>query len=631
MANTFITNTSKFRPFSFQEMLQPYAIYTDVYNKTEEELANLDIMAGDVASKLNNPLDEGLRKQYQGFQDELNTAMNDLYDKGLTPGTRKKLAGLKARYTKDLNPINEAYKAYQEDQKQLVNLKRAHPEMIIEGIGASVSDYMYGNTPSGLTANTDDIYNKSLKEAAGTSSRFSEILKPTGILGNQYYQFKTQQGISQDMVEQLRNIVDNPYSKEAVEYLNTEEGKALYNIVTEQRRANNYSSFSKEAQDRIDASILNGIFAGASFKEDVDRVSNKGWKDPSDIPPPQMPNTNTLNTITLGTKTDKSLTKQAEKDVEFSKSLKQISNTSGEVITTNNELFMLEKEVHDLKQRWSNAQIDGTSNSERLKIENRLNAKTKEYESKKEKFNKELNTLNDKYSYLNFGNTGLNVSVGSLYDNARSQEEVFIGDLQYRPEDEKKLDESVIKDLTGISGGNVGLFNPGETKALSNKDANTLLENAHVIVKSDEGIVLKTSDGIKTIKGIDNVDSFNASYKATSNYLKDYTKEGLEKTPIHQGDIEDVSNITPDIAELLYNEGKATKVSDENGDTFYGVVIKDYSTNDIYKVLVHEGGYKAVSSLNDIISNGGTSIRKYEELMLNRGLEHYFNINTRKP
>lgn len=290
MANTFITNTSKFKPFSFQEMLQPYAIYTDAYNKTEEELVNLDIMANDVASKLNNPLDEELKKQYQGFQDELNTAMNDLYDKGLTPGTKKKLAGLKAKYTQNLNPINEAYKAYQEDQKQLVNLKRAHPEMIIEGIGASVSDYMYGNTPSGLTANTDDIYNKSLKEAAGTSSRFSEILKPTGILGNQYYQFKTQQGISQDMVEQLRNIVDNPYSKEAVKYLNTEEGKALYDIVTEQRRANNYSSFSKEAQDRIDASILNGIFAGASFKEDVDRVSNKNWKETP--PPPVDTNTN---------------------------------------------------------------------------------------------------------------------------------------------------------------------------------------------------------------------------------------------------------------------------------------------------------------------------------------------------
>lgn len=630
MANTYITSGSRFRPYTFAEMLQPVQIYTEAYNQVEDELANLDVLAGDVAGKLTNPADKELSDKALTFQTELTSAMNDLYSKGLNPTTRKQLAGLKARYTKELNPINEAYKAYQEDQKQLTNLKRLHPEMIVEGIGASISDYMYGNTPSGLTANTEDIYNKSLKEAAGTSSRFSEILKPTGILGNQYYQFKTQQGISQDMVDKLRNIVDNPYSKEAVEYLNTEEGKALYDIVIEQRRANNYSSFSKEAQDRIDASILNGIFSGVSYKEDVDRVSNKGWKDPN-TPPPPADNPSTLNTITLGTKTDKSLVKQAEKDVEFSKSLKQLTNTSGEVITTNNELFMLEKEIKDLRQRWSNAQIDGTSNKDRLKIENSINAKTREYESKKEKFIKELNALNNKYSYLNFGNVGLNVSIGSMYDNARSQEEVFIGDLQYRPEDEKKLDNSVITDLTGLSGGNIGLFNLGETEALSTEKANALLDGSHVVVKSDEGIVLKTSEGVKTIKGIDNVDSFNASYKATSNFLKDYTRDGLETASILQGDIEDANNITPNIAQTLYNEGKATIVSDENGDTFYGIVVKDYSTNDIYKVLVHEGGYKAISSLNEIVSYGGPSIRKYEEMMLNRGLEHYFNINTRKP
>lgn len=630
MANTYITSTSRFKPYTFAEMLQPVQIYTEAYNKLEDELANLDVLAGDVAGKLNNPKDKELADKALAFQTELSNAMNSFYSKGLNADTKKQLVGLKTRYTKELNPINEAYKLYQEDQKQLTTLKRTHPGLIVEGIGDSISDYMNGNSPTGLTADTNDIYNKALKEAAGTSSRFSEILNPTSILGNQYYQFKTQQGISQDMVKQLRDVIDNPTSKEAIQYLNTEEGRALYNIVQELRLANNYDKFSNTGKDRIDASILNGIFSGVSYKEDVDRVSNKGWKDPSTTPQPAT-NPSTLNTITLGVKTDKPLVKQAEKDVEFSKSLKQITNTSGEIIITNNELFMLEKEIRDLRQKWSNAQTDGTSNADRLKLENSIGAKTREYESKKEKFTKELNNLNNKYSYLNFGNVGLNVSIGSMYDNARSQEEVFIGDLQYRPEDEKKLDNSVITDLTGLSGGNIGLFNPKETKALSAEKANALLEGSHVVVKSDEGIVLKTSEGIKTIKGIDNVDSFNASYKATSNFLKDYTKGGLETTSILQGDIEDVNNITPNIAQTLYNEGKATIVSDENGDTFYGVVVKDYSTNDIYKVLIHEGGYKAVSSLNEIVSYGGPSIRKYEEMMLNRGLEHYFNINTRKP
>ena len=55
MANTYITSTSKFKPYTFAEMLQPVQIYTEAYNKLEDELANLDVLAGDVAGKLNNP------------------------------------------------------------------------------------------------------------------------------------------------------------------------------------------------------------------------------------------------------------------------------------------------------------------------------------------------------------------------------------------------------------------------------------------------------------------------------------------------------------------------------------------------------------------------------------------------
>lgn len=624
----FLTPNTKFKPFSYQEMLAPVLAYKEAYDTLEAEMNNLDVIAGDVGSRLTEK-DTELKNIYKTYKEDLNTALNDFYQNGYTSDSKKKLAQLKSRYSKEINPINEAYKSYQEDQKQLTTLQRSHPEMIIEGIGNSVSDYMYGNIPNGITANTEDIYNKSMKAAAGTSSRFSELVEPTGILGNQYYQFKTQQGISQDMVEQLRSIIDNPTSTDSKKYLSTDEGKALYNIISEQRKANNYNSFSKKGKDRIDASILNGIFAGVSFKEDVDRVSNKNWKSPTDNPP--IDNISTLNTFTLGNKTDKTLVKQSEKDVEFSKDLKQITDASGNTITTNNELFTLEKEIHDLRQRWSNAQTDGTSNSNRLKIENELNSKIRTYNSKKEKFNKELSTLSDKYSYLNFDNKYLNISVGSMYENARSQEEVFIGDLQYRPEDEKKLDESVTKDFKGISGGNVGLFNPGETKALSAKDANELLEGAHVIVKSDEGIVLKTSDGIKHIKGSDNVDTFNRSYKATSNFLKDYTNEGLKTSTIIPGNIEDINNLTYKDITSLNNNNLVSVVSNESGDTFYGMIVKDSSTNNIYKVLLHPSGYKAVSSLNDIINYGGPSIRKYEEMMLNRGLEHYFNINTRKP
>ena len=37
-------------------MLAPVKSYTEAYNTLEEEMANLDIMAEDASSKLNNPI-----------------------------------------------------------------------------------------------------------------------------------------------------------------------------------------------------------------------------------------------------------------------------------------------------------------------------------------------------------------------------------------------------------------------------------------------------------------------------------------------------------------------------------------------------------------------------------------------
>ena len=174
----FLTPNTKFKPFSYQEMLAPVLAYKEAYDSLEAEMNNLDVIAGDVDNKLTEK-DTELKNIYKTYKEDLNNALSDFYQNGYTSDAKKKLAQLKSRYSKEINPINEAYKSYQEDQKQLITLKRTHPEMIIEGIGNSVSDYMYGNTPNGITANTEDIYNKSMKAAAGTSSRFSELVEPT--------------------------------------------------------------------------------------------------------------------------------------------------------------------------------------------------------------------------------------------------------------------------------------------------------------------------------------------------------------------------------------------------------------------------------------------------------------------
>ena len=273
MANTFITNTARFKPFSFQEMLQPYQIYTEAYNAYSDELANLDIMVGDIASKLTSPADAELQKTYQKYQDDLNTAMEDFYSKGLTADSRKKLAGLKARYTKELNPINEAYKAYQTDQQYLVKMAREHPEMLIERVGSSISDYMNGNTPVGISANLNAITESSRLDSAGLSKQFVNSIGLQNVDGyiGRYLMYGKSKGLNADMVKDFTNFVDSG------EVLNTEGGKALYNLFEKERQSSNYYNMSSEAQKKIDASIVKGLIQGVSYDEDFNYIGDNYW------------------------------------------------------------------------------------------------------------------------------------------------------------------------------------------------------------------------------------------------------------------------------------------------------------------------------------------------------------------
>lgn len=168
----YLTPNTQFKPFSYQEMLAPVLAYKEAYDALETEMSNLDIMTNDISSKLTqSDKDASLRKTYEDFNTEMQSALNDFYDKGFTSDIKKRLAGLKSRYAKELNPINEAYKAYQEDQKYIDRLSIEHPELIVKNNNISISDYMNGSRPNLSTINTNELRDEALKIAEQQSSR----------------------------------------------------------------------------------------------------------------------------------------------------------------------------------------------------------------------------------------------------------------------------------------------------------------------------------------------------------------------------------------------------------------------------------------------------------------------------
>ena len=269
----YIVLNSKFKPFSYQEMLAPAMAATEAYNSIEEELGNLDIMASDIAAKLtNNPEDQELRNLYNNFNIELNRASDELSTRGLTPQTRKNLIALKTQYAEKLNPINEAYKAYVEDQKYLDRLAIEHPEIIVEGAGKSISDYMYGKTPQMRAVNTDDLMNQAMAMAKTQAGRTYKQSGWTSTAGGRFLERTTEIGLNDIDFNNALYLIENPGLKASDLGITEAQFNKIKNnanlieaSIDDIINTPDFEKLSPENQRKAMNSIMKGVRAGFQY------------------------------------------------------------------------------------------------------------------------------------------------------------------------------------------------------------------------------------------------------------------------------------------------------------------------------------------------------------------------------
>lgn len=267
--NNYIILNSRFKPFSFQEMLAPAQMYTEAHNALETEYDNLDLLAADMASKLSeNAGDANLRATYNTFKKDLESAQNDLATQGLNPATRKKLNSLKNRYATEINPIGEAYTKYAKDQETIRNLALTHPEIIVEGGGNSVSDYMRGDAPELTSVNLNDIYTRALKASAGKAAQMAEERNWTPDAGGTLLTKTSKQGMKEaDLTRAISDFVSGEESS----------GSALLKDIIDPIEGS-YSNMSAATRQRIRNAILSGVVSGFEYKEDSKSIANPTYE-----------------------------------------------------------------------------------------------------------------------------------------------------------------------------------------------------------------------------------------------------------------------------------------------------------------------------------------------------------------
>ena len=108
MPNFAYTNTTQFRPFSFEEQLRPLLMYTQAHQAVEEAYSELDSQANAIGSLANEANDPVTYQRYKAYEESLRQQADALAKNGLTPSIRQSLLDLKGRYAKDIIPIKNA-------------------------------------------------------------------------------------------------------------------------------------------------------------------------------------------------------------------------------------------------------------------------------------------------------------------------------------------------------------------------------------------------------------------------------------------------------------------------------------------------------------------------------------------
>lgn len=211
MANYSFISNAKFRPFSYQEMLQPLAAYTQEYNTIQEGMGELGTKA-DVFDKMANEQTDPLAyAMYKQYSNDLAAQAESLAKQGLTPASRQGLIDMKRRYSSEIVPIEQAYKRRQELIDEQRKLQAQDSTLLFDRPASTLSlDELISNPALSPQSYSGALLAKQVGTAAQNLAKEvrENPRKWRTILGNQYYETIMQKGFRPEEIMQA--VQNNP-------------------------------------------------------------------------------------------------------------------------------------------------------------------------------------------------------------------------------------------------------------------------------------------------------------------------------------------------------------------------------------------------------------------------------------
>lgn len=111
MANYSLVINSRFAPFSYQEMLAPTLMATQAHQELENQYGEFATKASVWEEMANEQTDPYAYKMYKNYANDLEEKAGQLAREGLNAASRRDMLNMRARYSKEITPIEQAYAA----------------------------------------------------------------------------------------------------------------------------------------------------------------------------------------------------------------------------------------------------------------------------------------------------------------------------------------------------------------------------------------------------------------------------------------------------------------------------------------------------------------------------------------
>ena len=209
MAANYIVVNSKFKPFSYAEMLQPVQMATLAHQEVENEYAELATKANVWDEMANEQTDPYAYKMYKTYSNDLEEQAGQLAREGLTPASRQNMLRMKQRYSSDIIPIEQAYKRRQElidEQRKL--LAQDNTLMFDRNASMLSLDDLIKNPQLTYQSYSGATLAKQVGTAAQNLAKEmrENPRKWRTILGNQYFETIMQKGYRpEEIIQVLQN------------------------------------------------------------------------------------------------------------------------------------------------------------------------------------------------------------------------------------------------------------------------------------------------------------------------------------------------------------------------------------------------------------------------------------------